>query len=154
MRGQKMLEDYSNTFETNAEPKFVFKALTEQIDLWWTTSTNKAKKVNDELKVEFGNNTFKLMRVVSVYPDQSLAWQVIEAHINHEELNNKNEWVGTIIRWTIHSIDNGSQIEFVHKGLTTKMECWGICSNGWDYFLGSLKAFLNSGKGTPYNNEY
>lgn len=145
-----MPKDYSNIFVVNATPKLAFKAITEQIDLWWTTASNKAEVVNDELRVEFGGDTFKVMRVASVYPEKSLIWEVMEAYIGHEELTNKNEWVGTKIQWTIHPVEKGSQIEFVHQGLTSQMECWNACISGWDYFLGSLQTFLNSGKGTPF----
>jgi len=148
-----MQEDYSNVFVANVEPKLVFKAITEQIDLWWTTATNEAKEIDDKLRVEFGGDTFKVMRITNAYPGKSLTWEVTEAHIGHEELIKKDEWVGTKIHWFIRSEKNGSQVEFVHQGLTSQMECWGVCSKGWDYFLGSLKAFLNSGKGSPMKPE-
>lgn len=146
-----MPEDYSNSFEVNVTPKAVFIALTEQIDLWWTAASNEAREINDRLRVEFGDNTFKVMKVIESNPEKLLIWLVTEAHIGHEELIKKDEWVGTKIQWTIHSVENGSRIEIIHQGLTSQMECWNACIGGWDHFLGSLQAFLNYGKGTPFN---
>lgn len=145
-----MRQDYSYSFAVTATPEMVFKAITEQINLWWTTATNEPKTANDPLRVEFGSDTFKVMNILEARPEKLLVWQVTEAHISHEELIEKDEWVGTTIHWAIHSRGSDCQIDFRHQGLTSEMECWDVCSNGWSFFLGSLKEFLDTGKGMPF----
>lgn len=29
-------------------------------------------------------------------------------------------------------------------------ECYDLCSDGWQYFLGSLQQLIETGRGTPY----
>ncbi len=147
-----MNNDYIYTLATTATPATVFAAITENVDQWWTNTANSAKEIDELMKVEFGDNTYKVMKVIESIPNQSLVWHVIEAHIGHEELEKKDEWVGTTIHWKITPQAQGSEISISHQGLNESMECWEVCSNGWNYFLGSLGAFLNTGNGTPFIN--
>lgn len=145
-----MSYDYTSTFEVSAPPEQVFRAITEQIDLWWTTKSNQAKTVNDRLRVEFIGDTFKEIEITDAIPANLLTWNVLGAHLGHEELEKKDEWVNTEIRWEINPTNNGSSITLQHRGLTPELECWDVCNHGWNHFLGSLKALLDTGKGTPY----
>ena len=62
-----------------------------------------------------------------------------------------DEWVGTEIQWKIKETENGCKITLFHEGLVPSFECYDTCYSGWEYYLGSLKDFLDSGKGDPYN---
>lgn len=146
-----MLENYSKSVDVTATPEKVYKAITEQIDRWWTTKTNQATVVNDHLRVEFEGKGFAAMKVIKAIPNQSLTWEVLDACMGHKEQTKKDEWVGSYIQWLIQPQDNGCRIEMVHQGLTSELECWDVCFKGWNYFLGSLKSFLDTGEGTPFS---
>ena len=88
-------DHYTKTLHVNANPEKAFSAITEEIDKWWTITSNKARNINDPLRVEFGDNTYKVMRIRESLPGKSLKWEVIEAHIGHETFSKKDEWVGT-----------------------------------------------------------
>lgn len=143
-------ESYSTEINVTATPETVFKAITSEIDKWWTTSSNEALVVGDKLEVRFGKTTYKVMSVTKSSPNEAIDWKVEEANIGHEGLFKKNEWVGTTINWTIEGSSNGSNIFFTHTGLVPSFECYDVCQGGWNYFLMSLKNFLNTGKGTPF----
>ena len=142
--------DYTKELEVNTKPHLVFKAITCQIDKWWTIHSNKAASLNDNLTVKFGETTIKEMKITEVKENESLVWEVTKAHIDIKELSKKDEWVGTKIKWTISPTESGSKISFIHQGLTPLFECYDACEGGWNYFLDSLKSFLNTGKGTPH----
>ena len=141
---------YSKEILVSANPEAVYNAITKQIDKWWTTSSTEALEVGDILTVRFGETTFKIMSVINAIPNQILEWNIKEANIDHEDFSKKDEWVGTEIKWEIEKTTEGSKIIFTHEGLVPTFECYDACQGGWNYFLGSLKDFLNTGKGTPH----
>lgn len=142
--------NYTKEFNTSVIPQIVFKAITTEIDKWWTIHSNKAVMLNENLTVRFGNTTIKEMKITEVNENKNLTWEVTKAHIDIKELSKKDEWVGTKIKWTIFPTESGSKISFIHEGLTPLFECYDACEGGWNYFLDSLKSFLNTGKGTPH----
>ena len=142
--------NYYIEFSASSTPESVYNAIILEIDKWWTTSSNEAKHVGDILNVRFGGTTYKRMKVIRAIPNELLEWSVKEANIDHEGFTKKDEWVGTTIKWKIEESDAGSKIKFTHEGLVPAFECYEACQGGWNYFLGSLKDFLNTGKGTPH----
>jgi hypothetical protein len=72
--------------------------------------------------------------------------------VNHNlgSLSKKDGWRGTTIKWEIVAIETGSKVTLTHQGLILKLECYDICQAGWNFFLGSLKDYLETGKGNPY----
>lgn len=55
--------------------------------------------------------------------------------------------------WNIVKYETGSKVIFTHQGLVPELECFDVCQTGWDYFLGSLKDYLETGKGNPFEEE-
>lgn len=145
-------QSYSFELLVSVRPELVFNAITKEIDKWWTTSSNEASQVGDKLTVRFGETTYKVMNVTKSIKNQSISWEVTEANIDHEDFSKTDEWVGTTINWKIEQSSNGSKVVFLHEGLVPTFECYNACQGGWNYFLESLKDFLNTGKGKPYDN--
>jgi len=143
-------QSYSKEFWVAAIPEFVYRAITGEIHKWWTELSNKALQVGDKLTVQFEDKTSWSMVVTEAVENQSLVWQVIEANHDLQNISTKNEWKGTTIKWNIKENKSGSKILFTHEGLVPALECYNICEGGWEFFLESLKNYLNSGKGTPY----
>ena len=69
-----------------------------------------------------------------------------------ENLTKNDEWKGTAIVWKSTGNETGTRITLTHKGLIPKLECFEICRTGWNYFLQSLKKYLETGKGYPFKN--
>lgn len=42
-----------------------------------------------------------------------------------------------------------TRADFEHIGLVPAFECYGICCEGWQYFLGSLQQLWETGEKTP-----
>ncbi len=147
--------DYSKELQVNVSPNVIFKAITSEIDKWWTIHSNIADKLNSKLTVRFGETTIKEMLVTEFNENEKLTWKVTKAFIDIEELTKKDEWVGTEISWRIAPTEQGkgSKIDFIHKGLTPEFQCYNACEGGWNYFLESLKSYLEKGKGNPHGIE-
>lgn len=147
-------QSYSREVLVSIKPDLVYQAIAEGIDKWWTEFSNQALKVGDQLVVRFEKNTFWVMTVSEATPNRSLLWKVVEANHDLEELSKKDEWKGTTIKWEIVAHKNGSKVTLTHQGLVPTLECFEICQADWDYFLGSLKDYLETGKGKPYKEAH
>ena len=143
-------QSYSEEISIYAESEFVYRAITKEIDKWWTELSNQAPQVGDQLSVRFEKKTSWVMTVSEAFPNRSLVWKVDEANHDLEDLSKKDEWKGTSIKWEMVEIEAGTKITLTHQGLVPALECYNICQAGWGYFLESLKNYLETGKGYPY----
>ena len=144
---------YSTDILISAKPESVYQAITKEIDKWWTDLSNQAEQVGDQLAVRFEKTTTWVMTVIEVFPNRSLAWKVAEANHDVESLTKRDEWKGTTIKWQIAENEIGSKVTLIHQGLVPALECYEMCEAGWDYFLGSLKSLLETGRGYPYQEK-
>jgi uncharacterized protein YndB with AHSA1/START domain len=143
-------QSYSTEIQIAAKPESVYKAITKDIDKWWTELSNQALQVGDPSVVRFEKKTSWVMTVSEAFHNRLLVWKVAEAHHDIEGIAKKDEWKGTIIKWKIVENETGSKVTLTHHGLVPELECFAICQAGWSYFLGSLKDYLETGKGYPY----
>lgn len=81
-----------------------------------------------------------------------MVWYVEDSVINIPGLNNQKEWIGTTIVWEIkdEEEETGIVMQHTHIGLNPEIECYEICSSGWQQFTSSLKSYLEIGVGTPF----
>lgn len=130
----------------------VYEALTTQrgITEWWTTSCEVGTTVGELITIRFGE-TFKVMRIESLRPQSEVRWRVIDARLVVPGLTRTNEWIGTTIAFQLSSPSEfATRLDLEHLGLTQQIECYEVCSQGWNQFLASLKNYIETGKGTPY----
>lgn len=136
---------YKYELQLSAEPEAVFKALTTSKGIagWWAKSNRLWKENADEfLYVDFGKIQ-KQMRVEKTTPLFGLTWNVLECTLH--------EWPGTQITFNITpTSDGGSLLKLEHIGLNPQLECFESCSSGWEYFMVSLKQYVETGRGTPH----
>lgn len=145
------MENYTATVTINATASQLFNALTKEIPLWWTEMfEGSAAEVGSSFTVRFGENVFKTIRVEELVLDTKVVWYVEDSLINIAELNNQKEWIGTTIVWKIQEEDDNAVLKLTHIGLNPEIECYEICSSGWQQFTNSLKLYLQTGAGTPF----
>lgn len=145
------MENYSNTIQLNATKDKVFNALISDIHLWWTEMfEGSANSQGNNFTVRFGDNVYKTMRVVELVQNSKLVWNVENSLIAVPELTNQTEWIGTSIIWQITPQEINTELQLTHIGLNPRVECFDICTHGWQQFTDSLKEFVETGKGNPY----
>lgn len=147
------MDSYKATLQLNAPAAKVFHALTTQqgIQGWWTTFCEVGTSVGDSVVIRFGQ-TFKKMCIETLRQDAEIRWRVTDAQLIIPDLTRANEWIGTTITFQLKPISDAvTQLDLEHIGLTPQIECYAICSQGWNQFLESLKCYVETGKGMPYN---
>lgn len=147
------MQDHQQQWTIQTSPEVVFKALTtpQGIAGWWTTDSHMTSGQGGELVVRFGN-TFKKFRVTHLEPGRQVTWSCLDAYLDVPGIITKpREWIGTTIVFELQSDGQAvTLLQMEHKGLTPAVECHDLCAQGWGQFLGSLKAYCETGKGSPF----
>lgn len=140
--------DYNQSVLVKSNKESVFKALTEDIDKWWSSVENSAGKVNDVFKVSFSEESYWKFKVLEYIKHEKIVWECIESNQDHNLKGIDEEWLNSKLFWSISDNDGGVTVHFLHKGLVSTGVCYDVCSAAWDfYILNSLKNYLEKGIG-------
>jgi uncharacterized protein YndB with AHSA1/START domain len=146
------MSHYQQSLVLKASPATVYAALTTPDGLrgWWSQDSDIETHVGGSLHFRFGHN-HKDMRIERLAPEQEVRWLCTGAHIAAGQFARRDEWVGTelVFRLTPEA-SGGTRLDFEHIGLVPAFECYGLCSDGWRYFMNSLHLFVETGCGTPW----
>ncbi|TDJ59195.1 MAG: SRPBCC domain-containing protein [Nitrospina sp.] len=151
------MKPYECKITINAPPAKVFTALTtaEGFQGWWTADCEVATKPGAQSTFRFGK-TICVAQIRKMVRDQEVHWHCVEYFLDFSMVSKTDEWVGTSMNFHLTAgPDNSTDLHFVHEGLTPELECYALCESGWGHFLKtSLKKFVETGKGEPYNQDY
>jgi uncharacterized protein YndB with AHSA1/START domain len=140
--------NYQHHFTVQATPEQVYEAITRVSDWWTINMEGRTKAVGDEFTVQFGDVHLTKQRVTEAAPGKRIVWLVTESHLPW--LKDLEEWKSTELVFEITATDEGTELTFMHIGLTSQVECFDQCEKGWDYFLGdSLLQLIKEGTGLP-----
>jgi uncharacterized protein YndB with AHSA1/START domain len=126
-----------------ATPERVFNALTKQEEIvqWWSDEA--------QVKPEIGSiGEFRFRPPAGV-----LQFEVAELN-NGENVRwisrqGPPQWAGTSVTWQLAPVPNGTRVTFTHDGFANIDAAYEQTRRNWQYFLNSLKSYLETGKGTP-----
>ncbi|MEP7157612.1 MAG: SRPBCC domain-containing protein [Betaproteobacteria bacterium] len=128
----------------------VYKALTTHEGLagWWTNDTQGESKVGATIPFRFklkdAAGGFD-MKVRELKPDTRVLWEVVDG---------PPEWLGTTISWDLRQEGDWAILVFKHAGWREAVEFMHHCSTKWATFLLSLKAYVETGKGSPNPRDF
>jgi len=140
-------QDYTAIIAVNANASDAYDCI-NRVSAWWTENLEgSSEKMGDVFTVTFGE-TFVTFEVNEAVPAQKVEWLVTSCYLHW--LNDKEDWLGTKVRFELTPQGGGTQIVFTHIGLVPKVECYNNCVKGWDqYIKSSLFALINTGNGMP-----
>jgi uncharacterized protein YndB with AHSA1/START domain len=128
-----------------AAPERVWGALTQpdEIGHWWTNDLNVTPEVGSLAEFRFGEWGDFVLRfeVAELEPNEKVHWIY--------RFGSVAQWAGTSITWQLTPVHNGTKLVFTHEGFVKKDEVYEQTRGNWNYFLASLKSYLETGKGTP-----
>jgi uncharacterized protein YndB with AHSA1/START domain len=126
-------------------PDKVFKALTEQQGLasWWTTRAMAEPRVGSVSEFGFEGGKFVIkMEIDKLDAGHSVAWNVRQA--------GAPDWGGTHVTWDLTPVENGTKVLLGHRDFVSTDGSFANTSYHWALYLASLKAFVETGLGTPH----
>jgi uncharacterized protein YndB with AHSA1/START domain len=123
----------------------VYKALTtlDGLSGWWTDNTQGDSKVGGVIEFRFGAGGID-MKVLELIPDRRVLWEVVAGPA---------EWMGTTVSFDLQQEGDWALVRFKHQGWKEPVDFMHHCTTKWGVFLLSLKALLESGKGSPAPND-
>ncbi len=137
-------QDYESRLTLNASADIVFDALTtvEGLAGWWTPVTGVGL-TGGELRFSFAPGANAVMRVDAAERGVEVRWTTLACHLQ--------DWVGTTVHFDLEATQaGGTELHFCHAGLTPRLECFSDCKSGWDHFIPSLQAYVETGTGNPF----
>jgi uncharacterized protein YndB with AHSA1/START domain len=142
------MSDYQKTVRVEATPDAVYEAVTtdDGLSAWWTRAEGSGDTGGD-LCFSMSAPEPLHVHVDAATRPTSVRWTVTECTF-------EPEWVGTHPTFTIAPLaDSTTELVFTHVGLTEELECIDMCTRGWDHYLGSLRAYVETGRGHPRGSE-
>ena len=128
-----------------APPERVWSALTqpEEIGHWWTNDLNATPEVGSLAEFRFGEWGDFVIRFEVAELDAGKKVHWIHGY------SSVAQWAETNVTWQLEPVQNGTRVVFTHDGFVKKDEVFEQTRGNWNYFLTSLKSYLETGKGTP-----
>ncbi|MGE5596671.1 MAG: SRPBCC domain-containing protein [Hyphomicrobiales bacterium] len=141
--------DYARSLLLQApiEQAYEAAATAEGLARWWTPDASGSNEEGGQLTFTFGGPGKTIMRVDALDRPEAVRWTCLSS-------DHAPDWAGTRVAFRFRAIDAGSsELTFVHQGLRPGLECWEMCEAGWDQYLPSLAAYLETGRGRPRGSE-
>ncbi len=139
-------DGFADTAAIAAPPDRVLAALTTLGGLagWWTPDVSGSPEPGGELTFRFDGRA-TVMRVEHVDPGL-VVWTCTENEIF-------DDWNGTSVWFDLRPrAGGGTNLAFRHVGLVPEQECFTMCRPGWEHYLRSITAYVESGTGTPWGS--
>jgi uncharacterized protein YndB with AHSA1/START domain len=137
--------DYTNSIHIQAPPEAVFQALVTVTGVagWWGPASGSGTE-GGELHLAFSFDEPQVFHVDTATRPSAVVWTVRDGAW-------LPDWTGTTISFQLSEGQaGGCELRFRHQGLTKKLECYDSCSKGWDQVLPSLRAYAETGCGSPW----
>ena len=142
-----MSTDYRQTIEVPVSAATAFEAVTLSMSEWWTPMSDLFAAEGDKATASWPDGTTWSFEVKSHRPAEHLELYCYQADHIHPSVTPemRAEWEGTSLVFDFKpGAGQRSKVIMTHRGLTPQLNCFDICSKGWDlFFAGSLKSYLD-----------
>jgi len=120
---------------------------------WWSAEIEgKSDQLNETFFYHYTDVHLCKIKLIETVADKILVYQVIANQFNFTK--DKTEWVNTRLVFDLTTEGHKTKVVFTHEGLVPEYECYNICRDAWtSYIQGSLKNFIETGKGKPNGKE-
>lgn len=129
------------------QPDDIFTALTnaDEVAHWWTNQATIPDEVGEvaEFTFEGGAMVFKFEQT-ALDAGKKVHWAVVDG--------GPPDWAGTRVTWDLTQVDNGTKVLLGHRDYKTTEGSFAAISYSWAYYLTSLKSYLETGTGMPFEN--
>jgi uncharacterized protein YndB with AHSA1/START domain len=145
------MEKIETSIEIDAPAADVYRALTTTAGHrgWWTSDCEVASEVGQvsvdrfDRMTEGPGHTEMRFRIDRLDPDRAVAWTCTG------ERNNQ-DWLDTRVTFTLTPSAGKTRVDLVHSAWRERTKVYDACVAGWSHFMQSLKAYAETGTGTPH----
>ncbi len=115
----------------------------EGLSGWWTTQTQGEAGLGGKIEFRFDGGGMD-GEVIELVPGQLVRWRVVDGPA---------EWMDTIISFELSEADGYAIVLFSHDGWAEPVPFMHHCTTKWGTFLLSLKALIETGRGTSFPDD-
>ncbi|GAA2678321.1 MULTISPECIES: DUF899 family protein [Actinosynnema] len=141
-------QDFTTTIVVDQTPAEVFAAVND-VRSWWSGDIDgPTDRLGREFRYRHGDQHRCTFRVSALVPGERVAWYVVDNRFSFTA--DRTEWTGNTLSFDIAEVDGRTELRFTQHGLVPAYECYEVCSNAWEFFVGeSLKGLIAEGEGQP-----
>jgi len=127
----------------NAKPAEVLTALTtaDGFRHWWTDDAEMARDIGAPAIFRFG--TIEVTLLIDRFDRHGIELTCVD----HKDCP---EWLDTHLAFRVIPDGEGTYVDMLHEGYRDKSGCYAQWVEGWTYYLASLRAYCETGRGTPH----
>jgi uncharacterized protein YndB with AHSA1/START domain len=151
MTKEMTMEKIETGIEVAAPAAALYRALTttEGHRGWWTDDCEVGGAVGQESVFRFdpmggGSGHVEMrFRIDRLEPDRAVAWTCVGQR-------NNEDWLNTRLTFTLSPAGDRTRVDLVHSAWRERTKVYDACVAGWSHFMQSLKAYAETGTGTPH----
>lgn len=145
-------DNYSKIFYTNQPTSAVFESI-QNFRAWWSEEIEGHTDVlNETFFYHYKDVHLCKIKLIEKVQNEKLVYEIIDNQFSFTE--DKTEWTDTKLIFEISTENNQTKVKFTHDGLTSEYECYDICNESWENYVGkSLFNLIETGKGNPNPKE-
>ncbi len=144
------MKNYTATIECPVNREQAYKAIKQEMSAWWTPMSTPFTHIGTKAKTNFGGNAYWVFEAITLDAPALIELKCVESQMIADNIENPEEWLNTILQFTISEENGKTIIVFTHIGLGPELQCYTICKAGWQhYLLGSLQRYLTGKGGQP-----
>ena len=135
------MNDFTTTFTVDQTAARVFAAINDVRGWWDGDIEGDTEHLGDVFTYRHEPQHRSVQRITESIPGERVTWHVDDAELTFVE--DRDEWIGTDIRFDISERDGRTEVRFSHLGLTPGVECYEACSTAWGYYVNTaLRALI------------
>lgn len=123
--------DYCATIKTTATAAEAARRIYDDLEGWWAVRTERS---TNGFTVRF-NNSHASFEIDAGGTVEAFSWTCTDAHMIIEDVPDAREWVGTRLLWSVVRKEQGCTVSMTHEGLGPQIDCFDICTRGWQHFF-------------------
>ena len=145
-------KNYTSTITVSEDATTTFNAI-KNFRAWWSEEIEgNTDKPGETFFYHYKDVHLCKLKLIEEIANKKLVYLVTDNEFNFTK--DKTEWINTKLIFDISGKGQGTKVTFTHEGLTPQYECYEVCNDAWtSYIQGSLKLFIETGKGKPNGKE-
>ena len=113
-----MSTSFRTTFTVAQAPQQTYQAICD-VRSWWSGEIEGyTDRIGEEFSYTVPGVHFSRQRVTELEPGHKVSWLVVDSRLDY--LQDKQEWNGTTITFDLVPHERGTEITFVHPGLSPR----------------------------------
>ena len=139
------MAEITQTVSIAADAEKIYQAITTQkgMEGWWTRDCS-VREDSAEFRFEGGAMAVSFRRD-DAKPSDRVHWTCVSQ-------KNNPEWQDTTMLFELSSNGKETEVSLVHGGWKKAgTDTYNMCVGGWEFFMNSLKGYVETGEGTPHD---